>query len=124
MSRSAIEYLRHILDEAEYLMDRTRGLTYEEFLRDPTLQRAFMRSLEIIGEAAKQVPVEMREKYSHVEWRAMAGMRDRLIHHYFGVDYEIVWDVVVNKIPALSHAIRRIIEAETGASPEGRPTRI
>ncbi len=112
MSRSAIEYLRHILDETEYLMNRAQGLTYEEFLNDPTLQRAFVRSLEIIGEAAKQIPPEMREKYGHIEWRAMAGMRDRLIHHYFGVDYEIVWDVVVNKIPSLSQGIRRIIEAE------------
>ncbi|RMF27962.1 MAG: DUF86 domain-containing protein [Chloroflexi bacterium] len=67
MSRSAIEYLRHILDETEYLMNRSQGLTYEEFLNDPTLQRAFVRSLEIIGEAAKQIPPEMREKYGHIE---------------------------------------------------------
>ena len=121
MSRSVIEYLRHILDETEYLMNRAQGLTYEEFMDDPTLKRAFVRSLEIIGEAAKQIPPKMKEKYSHIEWRAMAGMRDRLIHRYFGVDYEIVWDVVVNKIPALSQAIRHIIEAESTIPSEGKP---
>ena len=120
MSRSTVEYLRHILDETEYLMNRTQGLTYEEFLKDPTLQRAFVRSLEIIGEAAKQIPAELRAKYSHIEWKAMAGMRDRLIHHYFGVDYEIVWDVVVNKIPVLSQAIKQIIEAESAGPSEGK----
>jgi uncharacterized protein with HEPN domain len=58
-----------------------------------------VRSLEIIGEAAKKVPEEFRAQYPTVEWRAMAGMRDRLIHDYLGVDYELVWDVVQNRIP-------------------------
>ena len=114
MSYSPIEYLRHILDEAEYLLNQAQGLTYDEFVSNPTLRRAFVRSLEIIGEAAKQIPVEMRQKYNHVEWRAMAGMRDRLIHHYFGVDYEIVWDVVVNKIPVLYRTIKVIIDEIEG----------
>lgn len=112
MSRSALEYLRHILDEAEYLMDRVQGLTKDDFMRDATLQRAFVRSLEIIGEAAKKIPSDFRQKYNYVDWRAMAGMRDRLIHAYFGVDYEIVWDVVTAKVPALHQEIKSIINLE------------
>jgi uncharacterized protein with HEPN domain len=61
--------------------------------------RAFVRSIEIIGEATKKIPSEFKEKYAHLEWRAMAGMRDKLIHDYLGMDYDIVWDVVIDKIP-------------------------
>ena len=82
-------------------------------MRDETLKRAFVRSLEIIGEASKQIPDDFKQKYSHLEWRAMAGMRDRLIHGYFGVDYGIVWDVVKNKIPILHQAIKEVVEAES-----------
>lgn len=96
MSRSGLEYLQHILDETEYLTDRGKGLNKDEFMRDETLKRAFVRSLEVIGEAAKQIPDDLRQKHGRVEWRAIAGMRDRLIHGYFGIDYDIVWDVVVN----------------------------
>ncbi len=112
MSLSTLEYLRHILDEAEYLMNRVHGLTRDDFMRDATLQRAFVRSLEIIGEAAKKIPSDFRQKYKHVDWRAMAGMRDRLIHGYFGVDYEIVWDVVTTKVPVLRREIENIINLE------------
>jgi uncharacterized protein with HEPN domain len=70
-------------------------------LADPTLQRAFVRSLKIIGEAAKKIPDEWRNRYMEVEWQAMARMRDGLIHGYFGVGYELVWDVVESKIPGL-----------------------
>jgi uncharacterized protein with HEPN domain len=82
-------------------------------MRDATLKRAFVRSLEIIGEASKQIPDDFKQKYSHLEWRAMAGMHDRLIHGYFGVDYGIVWDVVKNKIPTLHQAIKEVVEAES-----------
>ncbi len=112
MSASTLAYLQHILKETQYLTDRSRELSKAEFLQDETLKRAFVRSLEIIGEAARQLPNDFRQKYHHFEWRAMAGMRDRLIHAYFGVDYEIVWDVVINKVPGLQQEIERLIQHE------------
>src|SRR6266571_8598230 len=83
MSFEPRDYLRHILVEADYLLDQTAGLTRDEFVANETLRRAFVRSLEIVGEAAKKIPEEFRAQYPTVEWRAMSGMRDRLIHDYF-----------------------------------------
>ena len=112
MSRSRLEYIRHILDEAEYLVAHSRGVSREQFMRDETVKRAFVRSIEIIGEASKQVPEDFRQKYPNVEWRAMAGMRDKLVHEYFGVDYDIVWDVVTSKIPKMRREIELILQEE------------
>jgi uncharacterized protein with HEPN domain len=114
MSTSIRAYLHHILNETQYLIGQSQGLSKEAFLRDETRQRAFVRSLEIIGEAAKQIPNAIRQKYDHIPWRAISGMRDRLIHAYFGVDYEIVWDAVINKVPELQQEIERILQQEIG----------
>lgn len=113
MSTSPLEYVRHMLDETTYIMRHTSGLSLETFLTDDTMKRAFARSIEVIGEAAKAVPEEMRTKHPQIEWRAIAGMRDRLIHGYLGVDYEIVWDVAVNKIPVLRERLQEILAPET-----------
>ena len=112
MSFEPHDYLRHILAEVEYLLDQSRMLTYERFVADQTLRRAFVRSLEIIGEAVKNLPTEFRISHPEVAWRPMAQMRDRLIHSYFGVDYQLVWGVVSEKLPELKRSIQRIIDSQ------------
>jgi uncharacterized protein with HEPN domain len=108
MPRSAREYLQHILDEARFLRASSSGVTKAAFLQDETLKRAYVRSIEIIGEAVKRVPDSVRQQYPQIEWRNR-GHEGRLIHDYFGVDYEIVWDVVSRKVPALEQEVTNIL---------------
>jgi len=110
MLKQPKEYLKHILDEIEFLLTSSKDVTEERFMRDETLQRAYARSLEIIGEATKQLPKEYTNKHLQTDWSLMAGMRDKLIHHYFGVDYAIVWDVVKNELPKLKPQIQELIK--------------
>lgn len=81
-----------------------------DFLSDETLKRAVLRSLEVIGEATKKIPADFKVKWNKIKWKNVAGMRDRLIHDYMGVNYSIVWDVVKNKIPELHEQITEILE--------------
>ena len=113
MSSSPLEYLRHMLDESMYILEVSDGLEKSRFIVDETLKRAFVRSIEVIGEATEKVPDDFRSRFPQTDWRAMAGMRDRLIHDYFGIDYDIVWDVVKNKIPNLKRNLEMIIDQET-----------
>ena len=108
MSKDPKEYLRHILDECTYIISVTDDLVYNDFYFDETLKRAVVRSLEIIGEATKKIPADFTVQYDFIQWKNMAGMRDRLIHDYFSVNYIIVWDVAKNKIPQLQ---KQVVEA-------------
>jgi uncharacterized protein with HEPN domain len=111
MLASTLELLRDILREAEFLSKEAAHTTEDEFLRDEVRKRAFVRSMEIIGEAAKRVPADARAEHPTLEWKKMAGMRDRLIHDYGGVDYSIVWNVATEKAPELAARLKPIVTA-------------
>jgi len=105
-------YLEHILQECEFLVKKSGGLVFEDFIENPVLMRAFVRSLEVIGEAVKNLPDEFRKKYPEIPWREIAGMRDKLIHEYFGVNYRIVWKTVQQEIPKLKERVEIIMKKE------------
>jgi uncharacterized protein with HEPN domain len=110
MYKESVEYLKHIADECSYILSVILPEKQkDEFLADETLKRAVVRSLEIIGEASKKISADFKIKYSSIQWRNMAGMRDRLIHDYMGINYSIVWDVVKNKIPELHQQITEVL---------------
>jgi uncharacterized protein with HEPN domain len=110
MSKEPKDYLRHIQDECIYIISVSENLIYEDFLGNETLKRASVRSLEIIGEATKKIPADFKVKWKSIQWKNMAGMRDRLIHDYIGVNYSIVWDVMKNKIPEMNKQISEFLD--------------
>jgi uncharacterized protein with HEPN domain len=112
MSFSPIDYLHHIRDEASFIISITKERSKEEVLEDKLIVRAVERSVEIIGEATKNLDYIFRNKYPQLDWKKMAGMRDVLIHEYFGVDKEILWRVISDKLDELLFEIDRIISIE------------
>ncbi|MCL2511164.1 MAG: DUF86 domain-containing protein [Bacteroidales bacterium] len=113
MSKEPVLYLKHILDECGFILSViSPETTKENLLENETMKRAMVRSLEIIGEASKKIPADFKLKWNTISWKNMAGMRDRLIHDYMGINYTIVWDVVCNKIPELSKQIAEVIHNE------------
>jgi len=104
------------LDETAFLIEQSGKLNEADFCNDPVAQRAFVRSFEIIGEASTQVDSELRAKYPDIPWTKMARMRDKVIHHYFGVEYDLVWAVVEQEIPKLDAALKELVLKESDRS--------
>ena len=102
-------YLKHIVDEISFLLEATENLNLDSFVENEMYTRAFSRSFEIIGEAVKNLSSDFRKKHRNIEWKKISGMRDRIIHQYFNVDYEILWDVVKNKLPKIKKEIEIIL---------------
>jgi len=110
MKRDYSDYIRDVIDAIDKTQKFTEGLTYDIFMEDAKTAFAVVRALEIIGEAVKNIPEFLRAKYPEIPWKEMAGMRDKLIHEYFGVKYEIVWDTVKIEIPDLKEKFEKVFE--------------
>ena len=109
MPRDYRVYLDDILASARKTQEYASGLTPDELAADVKTLDAVLYNLQVIGEAAKNVPQDVREKYPDVEWQKMAGLRNILVHEYFGIDVEIIWDVVRNKVPQLRQQVEQIL---------------
>ncbi len=103
-------YIKDIVVAMESIEEFIAGMDLASFRADDKTASAVMRKLEIIGEAVKQVPDEVRQRYSHVPWKEMAGMRDKLIHFYFGVDYSLVWRAITERVPEVKEELQAILE--------------
>lgn len=108
MNRDINLFIQDILESMEDIESFSRGLTLEKFRKDKLKQNAIVRSLEIIGEAVKNIPDSFREKYPDIPWRKIAGFRDILSHAYFGVDMDRVWNIIEQDLPALKREIGKI----------------
>jgi len=109
------EFISDIKEATERIKKYTTDMSYETFLQDIKTQDAVIRNIEIIGEAAKNLSSDFRKKHRHVDWKKIAGMRDKIIHYYFGVKWDIVWAVIKDKIPALSEQINNILNELTNS---------
>ena len=112
-SRGYLDYLSDIYDMMSKIESFTTGIDFDAFVADDKTYMAVVRGLEVIGEAAKQISPTLRKRYPRVPWKRMAGMRDKLIHAYFGTDAKIVWETATDLVPYLKPLIQQVIEAES-----------
>jgi len=112
MKKSDIVYLKHIRDAISRIEEYTKTVGYDDFIKNNLIQDGVIRQLEIIGEATKRLSTEFKNKYPHIAWKDIAGMRDKLIHNYLGVDLDAVWDTVKKDIPVLKKEVKKILSEE------------
>jgi uncharacterized protein with HEPN domain len=110
MKRNHKLFVKDILDCIEKINEFIGDLDFEKFVEDDKTKSAVVRKLEIIGEATKNIPKQIRQKYRELPWTDMAGMRDKIAHFYFGIDYSIVWEVIKERLPEIKPIIQKILK--------------
>ena len=110
MKRDDLVYLHHILDAIGLIEEYTKGMSENEFLANSMAHDAVVRQIEIIGEAARNISDEFRDKHSNLPWGKMTGIRNKIIHEYFNINYAIVWDTVRDDLPSLKKSMKKIIK--------------
>jgi uncharacterized protein with HEPN domain len=109
VSRDSRMYLEDVLRSCDRILGYVEGMDLDDFVRDSRTYDAVIRNLEIVGEAAKKLPPDIRERLPEIEWRKISGLRDFLAHAYFGIDDDILWDVVRNKVPQLAATVGKFL---------------
>ncbi len=110
MNREYGDYIEDVIDSTNKIEKFVENMEYQDFVKDEKTIFAVVRALEIIGESVKNIPESIKEKYSEIPWKDMAGMRDKLIHEYFGVKLDVVWETVKSKIPEIKPKFQKILE--------------
>jgi uncharacterized protein with HEPN domain len=118
MKRDISLYLKDVFEHMKHAEAFIENLTYEEFIKDKKTSYAVVRCIEIIGEAVKNIHDNVREKYSDIPWKKMAGMRDKISHFYFGVNLERVWQTVKEDIPKIEPSIKKILKDIKSEKPQ------
>jgi len=106
--RDLRDYINDLIEACEDILSFTKGMSYSNFAGDKKTTNAVIRSLEVIGEATKNLPLSFRDNYPDIPWKQMAGMRDKLIHEYFGIDKQMVWQVIEKHIPNILALIKKM----------------
>ena len=110
MKREIADFIEDIIDTINKSLKFVENISYDEFTRDDKTLFAVIRAIEIIGEAVKNIPEDIRRDYPEIPWKGMAGMRDKVIHDYFGVDSKVVWDTIKNRFPEVRPLFERMLE--------------
>ena len=108
--RRDIEFLSDIKEAIKRIEEYTEKIDYDKFLKDKKTQDAVVRNLQIIGEAVKNIASDFKKKHTDIEWKKITGLRDKIPHYYFGVNWDIVWDVAKNKLPQLLGKVKDILK--------------
>jgi len=110
MRRTYKDYVLDVLSSIREIEEFIKDMSFNDFIKDRKTVNAVIRSLEVMGEAVKKIPQEIRDKYPKIPWKYIAGMRDKLIHEYHGVDLEIIWEVIKKEIPSLKPEFEKVLK--------------